>query len=252
MVLAKEDELFKKRLVELANVAYHRGICTYSDFLNLNELNLFYSHAKDLSFIHYALWGGYEEAERRVICFYDDNSFPNISYPVCCLKISPLNEKFRDSLTHRDYLGSVLHLGIDRSRIGDIVINGMDAYLFCHKDIASFLLSELTRVKHTSVQAALTSAENVSAKLERKEMSGTVASVRLDALLAVAFHSSRSALSGLVGSGKVFVNGRLAVSNSFVPKEGDIISVRGMGRFQYLGSAGQTKKNKCKVTLLLY
>lgn len=252
MDVTKEEELFKKRLTELANTAYNRGICMYSDFLNLNELNLFYSNLKELSFINYQLWGGYEEAERRVVCFYEDDSFHNVDYPVCCLRISPLNEKFSDSLTHRDYLGAILNLGIDRSKTGDIVLDGKSAYLFCHRDIKDFLIAELTRVKHTSVMAVETEGESVSAHIERKEITGTVASPRLDALLSTAFHSSRSSLSSLIGGGKVFVNGRLVTSNSFTPSEGDIISVRGMGRFQYLDGGQKTKKNKYKVTLLLY
>lgn len=248
----KEDELFKKRLNELANIAYHRGICTYSDFLNLNELNLLYSNLKERAFINHTLWGGYAEAERRVVCFYEDDSFPNINWPISCLLVSPLNEKFSDTLTHRDYLGAILNLGIERSRIGDIVLQDKNAYLFCHKDITDFLISELTRIKHTSVQVTEVSGEKVSANLNRTEVTGTVTSIRLDALLSVAFHSSRSSLSGLIGNGKVFVNGKLITSNSFVPKEQDIISVRGMGRFQYISGGTQTKKNKYKVTLLLY
>lgn len=252
MNLAKEDELFKKRLTELANTAYHRGICTYSDFLNLNEVSLLFANLKETSFINYALWGGYEEAERRVVCFYEDDSFPNIDYPIACLLISPLNEKFSDRLTHRDYLGAVLNLGIDRSKIGDIVVGENCAYLFCHRDIKDFLCLELTRIKHTSVMLRETSGDEVSGSLERKEVIGTVNSIRLDSLLATAFHSSRSGLSGLISSGKVFVNGRLITSNSFVPKEGDIISVRGMGRFQYVDGSTQTKKNKYRVVLLIY
>lgn len=249
---AKEDELLKKRFTELANTAYRRGICTYSDFLGLNETHLLISNLKETSFINHALWGGYEEAERRVVCFYEDDSFPNIDYPVSCLLISPLNERFSDRLTHRDYLGAVLNLGIDRSKIGDIVVGETYAYLFCHRDIKEFLCSELTRVKHTSVVLKETAASEISGRLEKKEVVGTVSSVRLDSLLSVAFHSSRSSLCGLIGGGKVFVNGKMITANSFVPQKGDIISVRGMGRFQYADGGSQTKKNKYRVVLLVY
>jgi RNA-binding protein YlmH len=239
-------------LTDLANTAYNRGICTYSDFLGLNELNLFYSNIKEFSFIKYAFCGGYSEAERRVICFYEDSSFPNIDYPISALKISPVNEKFSDRLTHRDYLGAVLNLGIDRSKIGDIVCEEAFAYLFCRRELKDFLSSELLRVKHTSVSVTEANEESISVQLTKKEVFGSVSSVRLDTLLSIAFHSSRSGLSGLIRGGKVFVNGRLITSQSFVPKEGDIISVRGMGRFQYLGADGKTKKSKDKIKLLLY
>lgn len=252
MDLTKEEEIFKKRMKDLANTAYNRGICMYSDFLNLNELNLFFSNLKEISFINHSLWGGYEEAERRVVCFYEDDSFPNIDYPVSCFKIAPLNEKFSDQLTHRDYLGAVLNLGIDRCKIGDIVVGSQVAYLFCHRDIGDFLAGELKRIKHTSIQLTPASDQAAFNVLEKREIVSTVASIRLDALLSSAFRASRSSLSGLIKGGKVFVNGRLTTSSSFVPKDGAIISVRGLGRFQYIGSTGQTKKDKYKITLLLY
>ncbi len=252
MTSTKEDEFLKKRLLELARTAYHKGICTYSDFLGLNELNLFYSNIKEFTFLQYALWGGYEDAERRVVCFYEDDSFPNVSYPLCCLKIVPLNEKFSEHLTHRDYLGAILNLGIDRSKTGDILVQEKGAYLFCHRDISDFLQQELRNIRHTSVIASEVSEEEAVSSQNFKDILGTVSSIRIDALLACAFHTSRSSLDGLCRSGKVFVNGKQIMSNSFVPKEGDIISVRGMGRFRYLGSTNQTKKNKYKIHLSLY
>ena len=87
---------------------------------------------------------------------------------------------------------------------------------------------------------------------EYKEITGTVASVRLDRLLALAFGVSRSSLTGLIEGGKVFVNGRLVTSNGYEPKEGDLVSVRGMGRFRYAGGGGQSRKGREYVILQRY
>ena len=87
---------------------------------------------------------------------------------------------------------------------------------------------------------------------KRKEIQGTVASVRLDAMIALAFSSSRSSMLGLIEGGKVFVNGKMVVSNGHPLKEGDIISVRGYGKFQYEGMGHTTKKGRCSVTVSRY
>ena len=85
-----------------------------------------------------------------------------------------------------------------------------------------------------------------------EEIHGTVSSIRLDSILSVAFHTSRSSLTGLIAGGKVYVNSRLTESNSYTLKEGDVVSVRGMGKFIFKEAGDQTKKNRYKVTLLKY
>lgn len=248
----KEQELLCKRLAELSNNAYYRGFCTYSDFLNLDEQNLFFNNLKEIVQSKYTLWGGYEDAERRVICFYEDDSSTNM-FPIMCLKILPLNQKFSDKLSHRDYLGAVLNLGIDRCKIGDILVMEDKGYLFCRQEISDYVIDNLTRIKHTSITVTLVEEEEFhDFKPELEEIHGTVSSVRLDSILSVAFHTSRSSLTGLIAGGKVYVNSRLTESNSYSLKEGDVVSVRGMGKFIFQEAGGQTKKNRYKVTLLKY
>ena len=83
-------------------------------------------------------------------------------------------------------------------------------------------------------------------------VTGTCSSVRLDALIAIAFHASRSSMAPLISSGMVFANGKLITSNGYEPKPGDIISVRKKGRFLYEGVSHQTKKGRISVRLQLY
>ena len=120
----------EKRLMDLAQMAYKRGIVTYSDFLNLNELNIFQGIRPKLSFLTTESFGGYEFAERQMAAFLPDTLVFCPEYPIACLKISPLQKKFSEKLTHRDYLGAILNLGIDRSRNGDILVEETYAYVF--------------------------------------------------------------------------------------------------------------------------
>ena len=242
----------EKRLLELGGLAYRRGIATYSDFLNLNELNIFQGIRAKLSYLTTESFGGYELAERQIAAFQPEAPLFCTEYPIRCLSISPLQEKFAEELTHRDYLGAVLNLGLDRSCLGDILVEGSHAYLFCLERMAPFICDNLTRVRHTTVYVRQVEAEDFHYEPRYKEVTGTVASVRLDRLLSLAFGSSRSSLTGLIEGGKVFVNGKLVTSNGYQPKEGDLVSVRGLGRFRFQGSGGQSRKGREYVTLLRY
>ena len=158
----KMEERTRQRILDLANLADRRGIITYTDFMNLNELNIFHSTVGKIPFVRWKLFGGYAKAERQLAAFIPDALYLRcgkkeldpalIRYPFKALQVLPLNRKFSEDLTHRDYLGSILNLGIDRSKTGDILIENNTAILFAHDDIVSFLCSELTRIRHTSVK----------------------------------------------------------------------------------------------------
>ncbi len=256
--MSKEEQLLEKRLIELSKIAYHRNIFTYTDFLNLNERNILHNLPKDELYSQYVTFGGYELAERQMAAFLPDalsfreENISDFNFPYSIVSIKPLQTKFSEQLTHRDYLGAVLNLGIERSKIGDILVKDDETIVFVHQTMASFLCDELTRIKHTSVYAEVSNTKEVDFALRFEEITGTVASVRLDSLLSLAFSSSRSKLSGLIEGAKVFVNGRLMTTNSYKIKEGDVISVRGMGKFKFNGAKYRTKKNREFVSIYKY
>lgn len=248
----KEEMMLLKHLKDLSHIGYQRSYCTYSDFLNLNEINLFLQHQQDIIFSQYKLWGGYENAERRVICFYEDDSSNTMYFPISCLLIQSVNKKFSDNLNHRDYLGAILNLGIERKKIGDIIVKEQEAYIYCHKEISNFIIESLKRIKHTSVTVSEVEEIDEAVKPNFVEIVGTVSSLRLDSILSVAFRTSRNSLTGFIEGKKVFVNGRLVESNSFLLKKEDVVSVRGMGKFVFQGTKEQTRKKRYKITILKY
>lgn len=251
----------EKRFVELSRVAFQRDIITFSDFLNLEEQNILHMLPEDKLFTRTVSFGGYEYSERQMTAFIPDALYlrcgknkikpEDIDYPFCVVRISPLNKNFTEKLSHRDYLGAVLNMGIERSRIGDI-LPGETALIFVHNDVADLIVNELTRIRHTSVKAEKISAGEINYTPCFEEIRGTVASVRLDSLLALAFSGSRTKLSGLIESAKVYVNGRLITSNGYQPQEGDIVSVRGFGKFRYDSCGGKSRKNRMMVTVSKY
>ena len=110
--------------------------------------------------------------------------------PVSCVHILPLNAKFADTLSHRDYLGALMNLGIERHKTGDIVTDGTRAWLFCMTDLAQYICDHLRQVRHTSVYGEIGEVPEEVLQPRFETIEGSVASVRLDALLALAFRTS--------------------------------------------------------------
>lgn len=250
--MQKEELMLQKRLVELSKTAYQRGIVTYSDFLNLNELNILHTIPKTELHANYVTFGGYDFSERQMAAFLPDALCYEYFYPISALEIKPLQKKFSDKLSHRDYLGAILNLGIERCKIGDILVQDHSAIVFVHQSLERYTTDELTRIRHTSVIAEPVDLQNFAYTPQFKEIKGTVSSLRLDSLLALAFSSSRSKLVAYIEGGKVFVNGKSILSNGYQIKGDDIVSVRGLGRFQFKETTSQTKKGRYYVTLNLY
>ena len=132
-----DDELkLAKKFIDLVNAAERKNCFTFTGFLGLSEKSLLLEtldrEIKSGVRIVYELNGGYEDAE-RVICRFGDPAELgfDMEFPIACIKIEPLNEKFSDRLSHRDYLGAVLNLGITRATIGDIICG--DRQVLCRR-----------------------------------------------------------------------------------------------------------------------
>ena len=247
-----KDEFLLKRIRELANLSYQRDIVTFTDFLNLNEQNMLVSLKLHQMGVEVKLFGGYEHAERQMAAFFPESLGFSWDYPIDCLKIEPKALRFSEELGHRDYLGALLNLGVDRSVVGDILIKDKEAWFFCLHKMSDFFIENFIRVKHTTVLVSRVEQAEEIPEPEFEMINGTCASVRLDALIGLAFQASRSSIVSFIESGLVFVNGKLITSNGYEPKEGDIISVRGKGRFIYDGVSRQTKKGRLGVRIRKY
>ena len=151
-----EETLLRRKIFDTANKSYNQNIYTYTGFLGLSELAIYNSMKKELQFAYPSTFGGSESSERQIIRFgspeifgYDD------SFPISILKIAPLTPKFAQELEHRDYLGAIMNLSIERSLIGDILIKEKDAYVYCMNHIAEFITDNLITVKHNHVRATV-------------------------------------------------------------------------------------------------
>ncbi len=238
-----DEQLTAKRFSELSQRADSRGIWVYSDFLNMNEQSILLNTVKTNIF----LYGGYEDAERKTAVFgnSDDIGY-DYSVPVDCIRIKPVNKKFSDDLTHRDFLGALMNLGIKRETLGDIIVCDNEAYLFCLETVSEYILNNLSQIKHTTVILSKTRElpENAKGKYEEKTI--ITASDRTDAVICGVFNISRSVCADMIKAKKVFINGVITENPSYKLKENDTVSLRGCGKFRFKGSCGETKKGRIK------
>lgn len=246
-----EQQQFLKRIKELEETSWNESRFLFTGFLNEAE----YADVLSLGTPACTMTadGGYEGAGRVMVRFGDPEAYGyEEPFPITILRVSPLMEKYADALTHRDFLGAILNLGIERRVIGDILVNGASAYVMCDERMADYLVQNLTRVKHTSVSVCAVDAlpEAVSPKLSSREIQ--VSSNRIDAVIAQVYHLSRSASQDLLRAGQVFINGRTADNTSCELHEEDQISVRHMGKFRYMGAVRTTRKGKLCIRIELF
>lgn len=248
-----EDQILKGRLLDLAKRSYKQNIYTYSNFLSVAELSLLEDLKDELSYIRYECFGGNELSERQLVGFGSEEEFGYAgNFPIAVIKISPLLEKFSDPLNHRDFLGALMHLGIERSTLGDILVKEKTAYLFCLDSIADYICKELTKVKHTNVKCEITDLDIPALTPTLVDEEFPVASLRLDGIIASLLKCSRSEALSFFEDKKVTLNGHITGRNSTILKDGDIFSVRGYGKFIFSGSGGNTRKGKIYVHIKRY
>ncbi len=187
-----------------------------------------------------------------MIAFIPDAFCYAWKYPIACLKLCPLNQKFAERLTHRDVLGSLMNLGIERSKLGDILIGESEIYVFCQEKLAGYLMSELTRIRHTAVKSQQIKPDALHIQPQKETLTGIVTSNRLDGMISSICKISRSQACQWIKGGKVFLNNQEILQPAAECKPGTLISVRSFGRFCLLDFDGETRKGRLKFSYEKY
>lgn len=240
----------QKRATELANRAYMRGCNVFGDFLNPTE------QAEVLSLrlpVQPTLVGGYALAERQMLCFFAQEYGDGSAHtPFAIVQIAPASLKYAMPITHRDVLGAVLNLGIERSKMGDILTDGKTAYTFMDEKMATFVVENLQSVGHNTVKCQILDELPVEWNARCEEVEYPVSSLRYDVLIAKVYNLSREQALAYFKGGKVFVDGKQRDDNAGEAKEGQTIAVRGKGKFTFLSSGGVSKKGKIYAKVGVY
>jgi RNA-binding protein YlmH len=238
----ESEKLLVARLFGLAARA-SEGVSGYSDFLDLRQQDLARAVAVNSENIKWELNGGYDEAERKrlfIYPFWETKTGSHIS----CLKIS--HKEFPgQAIGHRDYLGAILNLGLKREKLGDIVLQENLAFLFADNEIADYITQQLTRVRHSTVSAEIiVDHDFVFNPPLLTTLQVNLSSLRLDAAIAAVFNLSRSQVDNYIESGEARINHLEVNKPSSAIKVGDLVSVRGLGRFRLEELGGLSRKGR--------
>ena len=250
--MTNEELYLQKRLIELAERSYKCSQYFFTGFLSSTDISLLHETAREQK-LNFMLWGGYENAERKMARFGDKELIGyELDFPISIVCIEPILKKFSDEFTHRDFLGSIMNLGIKRETIGDILVMDRFAYVFVDEKIADYIVENLKKVRHTHMKVTRIEALPVEFEAKRNVCKILVSSLRLDVVIAGKYNISRNQALELFRSKKVFLNERLCENNSYIVKQDDIISVRGYGKMVFKEISGETKKGRVYIQVEEY
>lgn len=235
------------RIIDKANGCLKNYDVRYSDFLNPFEVENAKSILNSNDNLKYTVDGGYDESERKIVFIYPYYmEYEEISEKLRFIQIEG-NFKFK-SISHKDYLGSLLSLGIKREKIGDIIIHESFCQVIVTYDICDFILMNLDKVARNSVKLKEISRNEILYNQPNyKEVNFTVSSSRIDCIISGIYNISRQESVKLINNEKVHVNYEKITSCSKEIKSESLISVRGKGRFQIVNIGDLTKKGKLRV-----
>lgn len=246
-----EGEAIAVRLVDLAEQAVRTQTFRLSGFLDPYGMEIAEAVAANFDGLSLLFDGGYPGAERQRAMFVHAAFGGAPSSAIAVLRVS-WNAAFA-RLTHRDVLGALMGLGVDRDAVGDILMTAGAARLLADRKMADFLLLHLTSVGAASVQTEMDSAEELAPREERtKELRATVASLRVDAVAAAGFGISRSRAASDIEADKLRLNWQPVKNAAQAVKAGDVLSLRGRGRVEVAEVRGQTKKGRVGLSLKRY
>ncbi len=239
------------RLVDLAEQAMKNRKLKQSGFLDPYGLEIAETVAANYPGLKVEFSGGYAGAERQRAIFVHEDFMGTPAFDIVVVRAS-WNGQFYH-LSHRDVLGALVGLGIERDRLGDLLVSADGAKILTDPQMAEFLLQNCVQIGAAAVHCEMDELASIAPKEERcKEIRATVASLRVDSIAAAGFGSSRSRAAADIAADKMKLNWQSVKNAAQTVKEGDILSMRGRGRLEVAEVRGQTKKGRTGVLLKRY
>lgn len=249
-----DDERFlSAHITDLAEISRRTGVPRFSRFLNEREMIVAKQAARAVN-ADPIFYGGFDGAARTMCGFFEETyaeELPTESK----LELFPLRAvtfSFRncDKLSHRDFLGAILSLGLERSVLGDIPVAEDHAVVFCLETAAQSVL-DLTKIGRVGVKTEQGITKELP-KAKFETLDRTVSSLRLDRLVAACTNLSGDRSASLIKSGQVQADFSVCLNVSGIVKENTVLSIRGHGRFRLKEIVGETKKGKIRVVIEKY
>lgn len=238
------EKLLLRRISDIREMAERYNTPRFSDFLDETERAAVMANRLDIGAVWY---GGYDGSSRNMLGFFPEWAEPDVDeFPISAIKITNKSDK---KLSHREYLGTVMSLGIDRRKIGDIAVSDGGAYIFASEDISGYIAA-IDKISRCGVKAEIVPpGECEIAEPEFEMMSIVAASMRLDAVVASVLKLSRKNAADLITGGRCFVNHLETVRTDYGLNEGDLLSLRGFGRVEIVGAEGETRSGRLHIKI---
>ena len=247
-----DDRLFLAKIWDKINTGIRKEIVVSTGFLSLREQDMAKYLFGDISGLHY--FGGYSEAERCMLVYLpeytDDSALYNEDSPLVCIRATFYSG---DCPSHRDFLGAFMGAGIARETVGDICVSQNSCDFFVTAEIAPYILQHLTSAGKSKLHLEqIPVSEAQIPQPETKQIKDTMASLRLDSIIATGFRIGRSLAAQYISAGKAAVDGLPCEKLDRLVSEGSKVSVRGLGKIRLTAVNGQTKKGRISVIIDRY
>ena len=254
----QEDKMVLAQVLDKINLMQKSQKIECTDFLDMYQISLVESFLKKIEFSNFVLFGGFEDAERKVLIVYPEK------YTIEMIKKNydklfkivrvELGEEEKGKYSHRNYLGGIVKLGLKREKVGDILVFEDGADIVTVTEFASILKTELgtlTRFQNSKIEELdLSHIRKLELKLE--EVKIIVPSLRLDNFVSDLARTSRSKAGDIIEQERVFVNGKCETKLSKQIKPNDVITIRGKGRFVIKEFSGNTRSGRTMVLVDKY
>lgn len=253
-----EDRMLLAQILDKIEFSKQREKIEYTDFLDMYQISLVKNFMKKIDFENFVLYGGFENSERKVLIIYPEKYTINMveknySKIIKIIRIT-LGEEEKGKYSHRNYLGGIVKLGMKREKVGDILVSDEGADILVKNETAETLKRELgTLTRFENSKFEIIELENLrEPEIKVEELKIIVPSLRLDNFVSDLAKTSRSKAVQIIDSERVFINGQNETKASKQIKLGDIITIRGKGRFIVKEFSGTTRSGRSVVTVEKY
>ena len=246
----QEERILVAKILDKFEFTKTKNKIQYTDFLNIYEQDIADKLLKKIGYKNYYFFGGRESTERKLLIIYpekltEEMARKNHSKILSIIKIKLPND-LKDEYDHRRYLGAIVKLGVEREKTGDIFVRSLGADIIVKNEVVNFLMQNLKSL--TRFQSAEIEEQDIKelkeVVLEKLEISSVIISLRLDNVVSVLAKTSRSKAVDILDQERVFVNAKLETKPSKQLNVGDVITIRGKGKFEFKEIAGVSKKGR--------
>ena len=243
-------EIFLARIQDMVNVCTQKCVPKFTAFLDESQVFAASRYLEKNAVCGCCFWGGYPGAKRQMLGVFPEYMEPSGEhFPIAAFTIT---YRAVDKLSHRDFLGSLMALQIKREAVGDILVSDGICSLFTTDKVAPLVLSEIQKIGRTGVKIEQGLTAQPVAEEKFLDISGTVASMRLDCVVSLLMGKSREKTNELIKGGIVSVNYQICENNSMSVSTGDIITVKGFGKARVSEEIRKTKKDRYFIVLQKY